>query len=83
MASKAIGRNQRQLSSLYSVALERKATQIFSDPNHPLNTAFEMLLSWRRIKAPLAKKNIYQKKTKTTTTTFVPSATVVLNGSFK
>ena len=74
-ASKLIGRDQRKLSSLYSVAIKRKATQIFSDANHSLISALEMLPSGRRIKVPLAKKNTCKKYV-------ILSAIAVLNGSF-
>ena len=37
LASKLICRDQKQLSSLYSVALKGKATKIFSDPDPPPN----------------------------------------------
>ena len=60
LASKLICRDQRQLSSLYSVAHKRKAPIIFSDSDHPLNSAFEKLPSGRRIEVPLAKKNQVQ-----------------------
>ena len=58
-ASKLVGHDQRQLSSLHSVALKRKATQVLSDPDHPLNTTFEMFPSGRRFKVPLAKEIVY------------------------
>ena len=75
-ANKSISRDQRQLCRLYSVVLKRKATQIFGEPDHPLNSAFEMLPSGRRIKVPVAKKNMHKKS-------FIPPAVVVVNGSFK
>ena len=61
-ASKLIGNNQKQLSSIYKDALKRKSTQILYDPAHPLNQAFQKLPSRRRLKVPLAKTNIYLQK---------------------
>ena len=66
-ASKLIGNYQKQLSSIYKDALKRKSTQIVYDPAHPLNQAFQKLPSGRRLKVPLAKKNLLKKL-------FVPSA---------
>ena len=40
-ASKLIGNDQKQLSSIYKDALKRKSTQILYDPAHPLNQAFQ------------------------------------------
>ena len=60
-ASKLIGNNQKQLSSIYKDALKRKSTQILYDPAHPLNQAFQKLPSGRRLKVPLAKKKSLQK----------------------
>ena len=71
-ASKLIGNNKKQLSSIYKDALKRKSTQILYDPAHPLNQAFQKLPSGRRLKVPLAKKNIFKKS-------FVPSAILILN----
>ena len=71
-ASKLIGNNQKQLSSIYKDALKRKSTQILYDPAHPLNQAFQKLPSGRRLKVPLAKQNIFKKS-------FVPSAILILN----
>ena len=56
-----LNHDQMQLSSLYKVVLKRKATKILNDPDHPLNSAFEMLLSGRHSKVPLTKKNIRKK----------------------
>ena len=41
MANKLIGRDQRQLSSLYNAALKIKAITVFNDSDHPLNPAFQ------------------------------------------
>ena len=71
-ASKLIGNDQKQLSSIYKDALKRKSTQILYDPAHPLNQAFQKLPSGRRLKVPLAKKNLLKKS-------FVPSAILILN----
>ena len=73
-ASKLIGNNQKQLSSIYKDAMKRKSTQILYDPAHPLNQAFQKLPSGRRLKVPLAKKNLYKKS-------FVPSAILILNAN--
>ena len=66
-ASKVIGNEQKHLSSIYNAALKRKARQILYDPTHPLNDAFQKLPSGRRLKVPLAKKNLFKKS-------FIPSA---------
>ena len=47
-ASKLIGNEQKHLPSIYNAALKRKARQILYDPTHPLNDAFQKLLSGRR-----------------------------------
>ena len=65
--SKLIGRQQRQLSTLYDSALTRKTFNIYTDPVHPLSLAFQKLPSDRRIKVPLARKNGYNKS-------FIPTA---------
>jgi hypothetical protein len=71
-ASKIVGSKQLSLADLYEVALFRKAKQVMRDPSHPLNSCFETMPSGRRLRAPLAKKNIYKKS-------FVPSAVTTLN----
>ena len=76
IASKLIGQQQQQLSSLYDSALARKTFHIFTDPVHPLNLAFQKLPSGRRIKVPLARKNVYKKSC-------VPTAVAVLNVALK
>ena len=76
IASKLIGNAQRSLATLFDSAIERKARQIFNDSTHPLNPSFQMLPSGRRIRVPLARKNIYKKS-------FIPSAVSVLNATLK
>ena len=71
-ASKLIGNNQKQLSNIYKDALKKKSTQILYDPAHPLNQAFQKLPSGRRLKVPLAKKNLIKKS-------FLPSTILILN----
>ena len=56
IATKLIGREQNQLSKIYIEALKRKAIQIYHDDAHPLNAAFHVLPSERRLKVPLAEK---------------------------
>ena len=75
-ASKLIGREQRQLSTLFDSSVRRNAFKIFNDPSHPLNRKFELLPSGRRLKTIMARKNIYKKS-------FTPSAVSVLNASMK
>ena len=65
--NKVIGNGQKHRSSIYNAALKRKARQILYDSTHPLNEAFQKLPSGRRLKVPLAKKNIFKKS-------FIPSA---------
>ena len=71
-ASKIVGCKQKPLSELYSQGLRRKGFQIVNDASHPLNCNFEFLPSRRRLKVPLARKNIFKKS-------FVPSAIQLLN----
>ena len=71
-ASKLTGNEHKHLSSIYNAALKRKARQILYDPTHPLNDAFQKLPSGRRLKVPLAKKNLLKKS-------FIPSAVLILN----
>ena len=61
-ASKLIGNDQKQLSNIYKDALKRKSRQILYDPAHPLNQAFQKLPSGRRLKVPLAKKNLLKNR---------------------
>ena len=63
-------------SSIYNAALKKKARQIFYDPTNPRNDAFHKLPSGRRLKVPLAKKNLFKKS-------FIPSPILILNGKFE
>ena len=56
-----------KLIGIYKDALKMKSTQILYDPAHHLNQAFQKLPSGRRLKVPLANKNLFIKS-------FVPSA---------
>ena len=71
-ATKLIGREHNQLSNIYNVALKMKALQIFHDDAHPLNAAFHILPSGRRLKVPLARKILWKKYV-------IPSAILMLN----
>ena len=66
------GAKQDSLSDLYLTAVERKTAQILDDAKHPLFSQFQKLRSGRRIKMPIARKNVYKKS-------FIPSAISVLN----
>jgi hypothetical protein len=72
LASKIIGRQQRQLSDLHQLFVKRKACKIRLDPSHPLHDSFELLPSKRRLRAPLARRNLYRRS-------FLPSAISILN----
>ena len=74
-ANKLIGNEQKHLSSRYTAALKRKARQILHDPTHPRNDPFQKLPSGRRLKVPLAKRNLIKKS-------FIPSAILILNAKF-
>ena len=74
-ASKVIDNEQKHLSSIYNAALKRKARHILYDPTHPLNEAFQKLPSGRRLKVPLAKKNLFKKS-------FIPSDILIVNAKF-
>ena len=73
-ASKIIGRDQLQLSTLYHTAVTRKTRQILKDNTHPLRTEYKLLRSGVRYETIRAKKNIYKKS-------FIPNAVTVLNAS--
>ena len=73
-AGKIVGKQQIQLSELYSVALRRKSARILHDRSHPLSYCFEYLPSGRRLKIPLARKNMFKRS-------FIPSAVTILNSS--
>jgi Domain of unknown function (DUF1891) len=72
LASKIIGRQQRQLSDLHHLFIKRKANKIWLDPTHPLHNSFELLPSKRRLRAPLARRNLYKRS-------FLPTAISILN----
>ena len=74
-ASKIIGVEQKQLCDLYHLSVCRKSLSILHDIPHPLNFCFQHLPSGRRLKVPLAKKNVYKKY-------FTPTAVSVLNAKF-
>ena len=71
-ASKIIGKKQIPVSDLYKEFTRRKAGRILRDPTHPLHDSFETLPSGRRLRAPLARKNLYKRS-------FIPSAIAILN----
>ena len=75
MASKIIGVEQKQLCDLYHLSVSRKSLSILHGKTHPLNFCFQHLPSGRRLKVPLAKKNVYKKS-------FIPTAVSVLNAKF-
>ena len=66
---------QRQLCDLHPLSGCRKSVSILHDKTHPLNFCFQHLPSGRRLKVPLAKKNVYKKS-------FTPTAVSVLNAEF-
>lgn len=72
LASKIIGKTQKQLSCIYKDVLRKKAVKIANDPSHPLCSEFELLPSGRRYKVPKANRNIYKNS-------FIPNAIKVLN----
>ena len=74
-ASKIIGAEQKQLCDLYHLSVCRMSLSILHDKTHPLNFCFQHLPSGRRLKVPLAKKNVYKKS-------FIPTAVSVLNAKF-
>ena len=73
-AGKIVGTEQKKLSDLYHTFVKRKAQKIRSDPVHPLFESFQMLPSGRRLRAPLAKRNLYKRS-------FVRTAISILNSS--
>ena len=72
IGSKIVGQPQLSLEMLYHRAIKRKALSILSDPGHPLHSNFRPLPSGRRLRMPLATKNLYKKS-------FIPSAISLLN----
>jgi hypothetical protein len=74
-ASKIVGSTQKQLRDLFHLSVQRKSLFILQDNAHPLNSCFQHLPSGRRLRVPLAKKNVYKKS-------FVPTAVSVLNARF-
>ena len=75
-ASKLVGREQRQLSTLHRKATTRMARVIVSDNMHPLHGAFEKLPSGRRYRMPFANKCCFRNS-------FVPSAVRILNAGHR
>ena len=73
-ASKVVGRKQRALTELYHVSVRRKSVAILRDDTHPLHSQLQYLPSGRRLRVPLAKKNLYKKS-------FIPSAVSILNAA--
>ena len=59
VAGKVVGRNQKQPSELYGVAVKKKANKIVGDRTHPLNDCFELLPSGRRLRHAQAKLGRY------------------------
>ena len=74
LAGRIIGSQQKQLPDLYHQAVYRKARKIRLDPTHPLHNSFQLLPSRRRLRAPLAKRNLYKRS-------FIPSAISILNAN--
>ena len=66
------------ISGIYNAALKRKARHILYDPTHPLNEAFQKLPSGRRVKVPLAKKNLFHKSF----IVIIPSVILIVNAKF-
>lgn len=71
IASKIVGKPQKQLTNLYTDRLKRKARRIVADATHPLCNQFELLKSGKRYRVPLA-KGIFRKS-------FIPNAINILN----
>ena len=69
-ASKIIGVEQKQLCDLYHLSVSRKSLSIVHGKTDPLNFCFQHPPSGRRLKVPLAKKNVYKKS-------FIPTAVSV------
>ena len=72
LAGKIVGHEQRSISGLYELFCRRKGGKIVRDPTHPLHDAFKMLPSGRRLRTPVAKRNLYKRS-------FIPTAIGILN----
>ena len=57
-ASKIIGKTQKPLSEIHRNFVKKKAKKVFKDRTHPLHSAFEVLRSGRRLRAPMFKRNL-------------------------
>ena len=57
-ASKIKGKPQKPLSEIHKNFVKKKAKKILKDRTHPLNSAFEILRSGRRLRAPMFKRNL-------------------------
>ena len=58
LASKIIGKRQKQLSCIYEIIIRKKAIKIAHDPSHPLFREFELLPSGGRYRVPRHSRNI-------------------------
>ena len=72
LASKIIGKRQKQLSCIYIKVILKKAVKIANDPSHPLCRELELLPSGRRYKVPKANRNLFKHS-------FIPNAIKALN----
>lgn len=73
-ASKITGHKQPQLQDLFTRSSTSIAIHIYNDPTHPLHSSFQLLPSGRRLKVPLARKNLYKNS-------FIPTAVTILNNT--
>ena len=74
IASKIIGSQQRSLSDIHRQFAINKANKIQTDKTHPLTDSFLPLPSRRRLRVPLARRNLYKRS-------FVPTAVKILNSN--
>ena len=59
LASKIIGKRQKQLSCIYEIIIRKKAIKIAHDPSHPLFREFDLLPSGGRYRVPRHSRNIF------------------------
>ena len=76
LASKIIGKKQKQLNSIYNEVIRKKSVKIINDPSHPLHREFDLLCSGVRYRTPKfnRNRNIFKNS-------FIPNAIKAMNNA--